>query len=813
MAEDQTPMKQEILESLLTPSEDVIVKDNEVRQLESLSAKLKEIISDKSSPYDDFPDFEPSEPQFSADFFELVSKIEEDGAETAIQSGMNQEILENWIANAKEIRRIRDEEDKNRLRSNMTKLKSDSSSSSYDKFKVPPAPAATQLSNASSLAARPRKNWADSDSDVEAEAEISARDWDKVSLPAHPRDKQKLIDDATSREIVPSKEQVDAAVKLIEGYGARKDPKSIDILRGNLARAVKPGLRLPINALGLGSMSQARMNGDISSQGDVGPDPNQCIGQIAKGEAKSAQSKDEGPVKNNMRAEILSEDEMSAKRKIAEQDLVNGKLDLGSGNIVNKGGVRCITISSEMAVFIAERLSFQRHYLAVMKEALQVEIKKPNGLIPDADLAMLILEAENLQQTPSTNLELFYEPTAFSAFMSSFPGMNDGTNLEAKIRNATRDATNIGYFARLGSFTEGAVLQKNESYKSFLVRMITEQNKLKSLPVPPNANLPALGFVVADDGVPQLLKGGFVCYKALQEIRYRRSAEPMVIQFVTDEVLIRAANGLVTQDEVEDILAKLKHAGFDGRPSKVNSNRSNGSGNVTPNDQMHANYSSQERLNRQQQQPPPGRGRAPQNVSDDSKKLRSKSPERKLGIYKKFVSMMDGKLANYAVVAQEVHDEVKASMDGESFFLADERGKLLIPLKFTQGNKSDRLSSIFNFNLPERAYVGLQLLRDICFGGIPTGTDGKRALSSLGEMYKEAHDSSWHTNRIVTATDPGAEKSKFRKKTGANARGKGGKGGKGGDSSRANASVTNTALEEEEEEVPALTGALTRFGK
>jgi hypothetical protein len=80
-------------------------------------------------------------------------------------------------------------------------------------------------------------------------------------------------------------------------------------------------------------------------------------------------------------------------------------------------------------------------------------------------------------------------------------------------------------------------------------------------------------------------------------------------------------------------------------------------------------------------------------------------------------------------------------------------------------------------------------------------------------MYKEAHDSSWRTNRIVTATDPDVEKSKFRKRTGANARGKGGKGGKGGDSSRANASVTNAAAEEEEDEVPALTGALTRFGK
>jgi hypothetical protein len=171
--------------------------------------------------------------------------------------------------------------------------------------------------------------------------------------------------------------------------------------------------------------------------------------------------------------------------------------------------------------------------------------------------------------------------------------------------------------------------------------------------------------------------------------------------------------------------------------------------------------------------------------------------------------MLDGKLANYAVVAQEVHDEVKASMDGESFFLADYSGKLLIPLKFTQGYKSDRLSSTFNFNLPERAYVGLQLIRDICFGGIPTGTDGKRTLSPLGEMYKEAHDPTWRINRVVTATDPGVDKSKSRKKNGANARGKG---GKGGDSSRANASVTSPA-NEEEEEVPALTGALTRFGK
>jgi hypothetical protein len=137
---------------------------------------------------------------------------------------MNQEILEKWIAHAKEIRRIRDEDDENRLRSNLTKLKSDSSSSSYDEFNVPPTPAAAQLSDASSLAARPRKNWADTDSDVEAEADIMARDWDKVSLLAQPRDKQKLIDDATSREIAPSKEQVDAAVKLIVGYGARKDP-------------------------------------------------------------------------------------------------------------------------------------------------------------------------------------------------------------------------------------------------------------------------------------------------------------------------------------------------------------------------------------------------------------------------------------------------------------------------------------------------------------------------------------------------------------------------------------------------------------
>ena len=122
--------------------------------------------------------------------------------------------------------------------------------------------------------------------------------------------------------------------------------------------------------------------------------------------------------------------------------------------------------------------------------------------------------------------------------MSSFPGMNDGTNFEAKIRNLTRDATNIGDFARLGSFQESCVLQKNESWKGFLVRMITDQNKLKSLPVPPNVNLNALGYVVCDDGVPQLLKDSFVCFYALQEIRYRRSAEPIVIQFITDDMLL-----------------------------------------------------------------------------------------------------------------------------------------------------------------------------------------------------------------------------------------------------------------------------------
>jgi len=196
MTEDQTTMKQEILESLLTPLEDVIVKDHEIRHLESLSAKLKEIISDKSSPYDGFPNFEPSEPQFSADFFELVSKIEEDGAELAIQRGMNQEILEQWIANAKEIRKIRDDEDKNRLRLNLTKVSSESPSS-YDKFKVPPSPAAPQVSGSSLLETRPRRYWGDPDSDTDAEAEAKiARDWGKVSLPSHSKDKHKLIDDA-----------------------------------------------------------------------------------------------------------------------------------------------------------------------------------------------------------------------------------------------------------------------------------------------------------------------------------------------------------------------------------------------------------------------------------------------------------------------------------------------------------------------------------------------------------------------------------------------------------------------------------------
>jgi hypothetical protein len=177
--------------------------------------------------------------------------------------------------------------------------------------------------------------------------------------------------------------------------------------------------------------------------------------------------------------------------------------------------------------------------------------------------------------------------------------MNDGINLEAKIRNVTRDATNIGYFARLGSFQESCVLQKNEGWKDFLVRMITDQKKLKSLSLPPNANLNALGYVVCDDGVPLLLKGGFVCFKALQEIRYRRSAEPMVMQFVTDDLLLRAGNGQVTREEVEDVLAKLKAAGFDGRPPKVN--RGTGNGNGSPLDQVHGLSSYQQSAKKQQQ--------------------------------------------------------------------------------------------------------------------------------------------------------------------------------------------------------------------
>jgi hypothetical protein len=749
-----------------------------------------------SQVHNDFPNFKPSELQFSAEFFQLVSKIKKKGAEAAIRGGMNQEILERWIANAKEVRRIRDEEDKNRLRSNLTKNTSDSSSSSYDKFKVPPTPAATKLSGASLLAAPPRrKNWADTDSDEEADVETNeARDWDKVSLPSHSKDKQKMIDDATSRVTVASKEQTDAAVKLLEGYGARKDPQSIEVLRGNLGRVVKSGLRISANALGLGSMSQARVNGEISSQGDVGPDPDQCVGQIAKGEAKSSASKEEGQVSSSMRAEIFTEDELIAKRKLAERDLVNGKLDFGYGSVVNKAGVRCIKISSDIAVYTAERLSFQRTYLAALKEAIQIEMKKPNGLIPDADLAMLLLEAENLQLKPSINLELSYEPTAFSAFMSSFPGMNDGTNFEAKIRNVTRDATNIGYFARLGSFQESCVLQKNESWKGFLVRMITDQNKLKSLPVPPNVNLNALGYVVCDDGLPQLLKGGFVCFKALQEIRYRRSAEPIVIQFITDDMLLRAGNGFVTQEEVEDVLAKLKDAGFEGRPPKVN--RGIGNGNGTPLDQIHGHYSNQQSAKKQQkqqeqQQVPPARGRA-QQTDHESQKARFNSPERKLGIYKKFVASMEGNLANYTKVANLVQEIVKKELKGETIFVEDDQGKVAIPLKFSQGNRSDRLRPSLHGKLPERAFVGFQVLRDICFGGAQVHNSSQRVLTPQGEMYRTECDTSWGTNRVAEPTDDRRKKKK---------------GTAGSDSSRANASVTETVIENEG--VPAL----TRFEK
>ena len=73
-----------------------------------------------------------------------------------------------------------------------------------------------------------------------------------------------------------------------------------------------------------------------------------------------------------MRAEIFAEDELIAKRKLAERDLVNGKLDFGLGSVVNKAGVRCIKISSDIAVNTAERLSFQRTHLASLKEAIQI---------------------------------------------------------------------------------------------------------------------------------------------------------------------------------------------------------------------------------------------------------------------------------------------------------------------------------------------------------------------------------------------------------------------------------------------------------
>jgi hypothetical protein len=122
----------------------------------------------------------------------------------------------------------------------------------------------------------------------------------------------------------------------------------------------------------------------------------------------------------------------------------------------------------------------------------------------------------------------------------------------------------------------------------------------------------------------------------------------------------------------------------------------------------------------------------------------------------------------------------------------DDQGKVAIPLKFSQGNRSDRLRPSLHGKLPERAFVGFQVLRDICFGGAQVHNSSQRVLTPQGEMYRTECDTSWGTNRVAEPTDDRRKKKK---------------GTAGSDSSRANASVTETVIENEG--VPPL----TRFEK
>ena len=265
------------------------------------------------------------------------------------------------------------------------------------------------------------------------------------------------------------------------------------------------------------------------------------------------------------------------------------------------------------------------------------------------------------------------------------------------------------------------------------------------------------------------------------------------MQIIPDELVERAAKGLVSYDEINEILEKLKVAKIDGRPRGGTRNPRDGSG--SPLDQVHAYSLNQQEQKRSQQ--PERRGR--RNDQSDSEtprtRPRSQSPERKLGFYKAFVDSLNGNLTRYASIAETVQGITKKELNGEAIFAEDAEGRLIIPLKFVPGNRSNRLSPALHGKLPEKAFCGFQVLRDICFGGA-TDRSGNRELTQYGQKYKDEHNSNWCiANQTVEARKEGNSGKK--------------KGRGGSQHSRANASLAETALDDDD--VPLLTSASVRF--
>ena len=614
------------------------------------------------------------------------------------------------------------------------------------------------------------------------------RDWDKLAPQTLPSDLQRIVNQANSRPTIPTKLHIEAASRLLTAYINREGPRSLNFLRADFARAVQSGLQSSIDVLGMSSIESAHASGDISTRGNEGQNPELCSGQAAR-ETRSSTSRDEGRQDIVMRTTMLSDEEAAEKKKAAEHVLIYGELNFGVGSIVNSSGVRCIRMSHETAILIAERRSFQKLYLAALIAALDLEKKKVNGLLPDAEIDLLLETAKSWELKPTTNIEFLYDPSPFSVFLSANIGMNDGTNLEAKIRHCTQDVQQLGFFSNVGAFLGECVLRKHESYPDFWVRMLKAQAALKALPPPPSINLEELGFIVEKDGTPRLFNGKFISFKFLQEIRHRRSAEAAVMQIIPDELVEKAAQGAVSVDEINEALEKLKTAKIDGHSKGARNSRE---GNGSPLDQTHGHLSLQERKQQQRR----GRGAEPENSKG---RARSNSPERKLGFYKSFVESLQGNLARYPSIAEVIQRITKTELKGETIFAEDDQGHVVIPLKFSHGNRIERLRPGLHGKLPEKAFVGYQVLKDIFFGGIPVPNSDQRTLTQQGEMYKKDFDPTWRVNKVVIPTS--TAKPAQRKH--------------GGQHARANTSIGASVLADDHVDndgTPPLRNANGRFG-